>query len=102
MKQVEFLGDTRETVRRWGKEVKERVGIELYRLQQGKNPTDFKPMKDVGSGVSEIRIKHNGQFRVIYTAKFQNTIYVLGAFQKKTQKTPKQELENVRNRLKLI
>ncbi len=50
-------------------------------------------MKTIGSGVREIRIKvHAGAFRVIYVATFADAVYVLHAFQKKTQATSLQDI----------
>jgi len=51
---------------------------------------DWKPMPAVGSGVHEIRVRdESGAFRLMYVAKFPEAVYVLHAFQKKTQKTPR-------------
>lgn len=51
-------------------------------------------MTTVGQGVREIRIRdQTGAFRVIYIAKFANTLYVLHCFQKKTQKTGRTDLD---------
>ena len=56
-------------------------------------------MKTVGSGTCEIRIKESGdEYRVFYVAKFGDTIYVLHAFQKKSQKTPERDLNIGRRR----
>ena len=60
-------------------------------------------MKTVGAGVREIRVRDaTGAYRVIYVLDKADGIYVLNAFQKKTQKTPKHELELAARRLKLI
>ena len=56
------------------------------------------PLTTLGSGVREIRIHHEDQFRVIYVTKFDNAVYVLHAFQQKTQKTRKQDVEIARQR----
>lgn len=50
-------------------------------------------MKEVGAGVKEIRIHVLGEWRILYVAKFANTVYVLHVFQKKTQKTAIVKLE---------
>jgi phage-related protein len=55
-------------------------------------PVDFKPMLTVGKGAYEIRIRSNGAWRVIYVAKFGDAVYVLHSFQKKTQRTAKEDL----------
>ena len=59
-------------------------------------------MTTVGSGVREIRIHHEVQYRVIYVAKVDDAVHVLHAFQKKTQKTRKQDIEFARRRLQKI
>ena len=59
-------------------------------------------MTSVGRGAREIRIHHDGQYRVIYVAKIDDAVYILHAFQKKTQKTRKQDIEIARRRLKEI
>ena len=62
--------------------------------KNGLEPEDFKPMSDVGSGVQEIRIKDEaGIFRVLYVARFEDAVYVLHCFQKKTQRTTKGDLD---------
>ncbi len=71
-------------------------------VQTGTNPTDWKPMNAIGTGVKEIRIHEDGEFRVIYVAQFAEAIYVLHAFQKKTQKTPKKEIDLAKKRLKQL
>ena len=54
-----------------------------HQVQRGKQPVDFKPMPSIGKGVEEIRLwDETGTFRVIYTARFANAVYVLHAFQK--------------------
>jgi len=59
-------------------------------VQNGLPPDDFKPMKTIGAGVVELRIRDEaGAFRVVYVAKFENAVYVLHCFQKKTPKTSK-------------
>lgn len=62
---------------------------------------DFKTMPSVGKGVEEIRVRdESGAFRVIYTARLPEAVYVLHAFQKKTQASSKRDLEIVRERLR--
>jgi len=63
---------------------------------------DWKPMKSIGQGVREIRIQHEGQYRVIYVASFEEKVYVLHAFQKKTRKTSKQDLDTAKRALKEV
>ena len=72
------------------------------RIQFGGQPTDFKPMPSVGAGAFEIRVRHNGAWRVIYVAKFEHAIYVLHAFRKTTQKTAKTDIDLAARRYRLI
>jgi len=92
MKGIEFLGTSLKTIREFPALAKREAGYQLDRVQHGLDPTDWKPMKSVGQGVCEIRFQHEGQYRVIYVASFEDKVYVLHAFQKKTQKTSKQDL----------
>ncbi len=55
-------------------------------------PADWKPMLNVGAGACEIRVHALGEWRVIYVAKFADAVYVLHAFQKKTQQTRKEDI----------
>lgn len=69
----------------------------------GLEPSDWKPMKTVGASAREIRIKdQDGTFRVIYVAKFEDAVYVLHCFQKKTQKTEQRDLDVAKARYKAI
>jgi phage-related protein len=68
-------------------------------VQEGLDPADWKPMLHIGPDVKEIRIREdNGQFRVIYVAKFAEALHVLHAFQKKTQQTAKADIDLARKR----
>jgi phage-related protein len=71
-------------------------------VQAGKDPEDWKPMPTVGLGVKEIRVREGGAFRVIYVARFAEAVYVLQAFQKKANKTPKPDLELARRRFRAL
>lgn len=68
------------------------AGMNLDLLQDGLEPDDWKPMESVGPGARELRIRtYEGgamQHRVIYVAKFAEAVYVLHAFEKKTEQTP--------------
>jgi len=102
MKVIEFCGRSLQTVRDFPVSAKRETGQQLDRVQQGHDPIDWKPMASIGKGVREIRITEQGIYRVIYTAKFKETIYILHAFQKKTQKTRKQDIEVAKRALKQI
>lgn len=84
-------------------DVKLRVGYQLWLVQQGDDPTDWKPMPSVGPGVREIRITgKDGAFRVFYVVNRPEAIYVLHAFQKTTQKTEKRDIDLAKARLKSL
>jgi phage-related protein len=93
-KPVEFIGSALEDLRAFPQAAWREAGYQLDRVQRGGAPDDWKPMNSVGSGVREIRIRDAaGAFRVLYVAKFEDAIYVLHCFQKKTQKTGKADLD---------
>ncbi len=80
-----------------------RAGYELFMIQAGREPADFKPLPRVGPGAYELRVRDEaGAFRVIYVAKFEEAVYVLHAFQKKTRKTSQADLELAAARYKSI
>ena len=57
-------------------------------------------MSSVDPGVREIRIHSGREHRVLYIAKFEEGVYVLHAFEKKTRKTAKADLELAGSRLR--
>jgi phage-related protein len=102
LKPIIWMGDSRQVVAGFSKDVRVAIGSELTRLQLGADPLDWKTVPAVGSGVREVRISEGGQFRVFYLTKRVDGIYVLHAFHKKTQKTPQQEITKAKARLKDI
>jgi phage-related protein len=102
MKHVEWLGDSLDRLREFEPEAMHLAGYQLERVQAGMEPSDFKPMPSVGLGVNEIRIRTTGAYRVFYVAKFAEAVYVLHAFQKKGNKTPKEDLELGRRRFRAL
>lgn len=93
-----WMGTTRKDVRAFPADARARTGYEVYRVQSGLDPTDWKPIVGVGDGVKEIRVRTGREHRLIYVAKFAEALYVLHAFEKKSQKTSKADLEIARNR----
>ena len=103
MKQIVFLGDALDRLREFPEGARKEAGVQLHKLQLGLEPSDWKPMVSVGSGVREIRVRdETGAFRVIYVTKVEEAIFVLHAFQKKTQRTAKHDLDLASARLKQI
>ena len=79
------------------------AGFQLGKVQAGLEPDDWKPFDDVGAGVKEIRLRDNdGIYRVMYVAKFEEAIYVLHCFQKKTETTGKQDKKIAEIRYKAV
>ena len=67
MKPVAFLGDSLDVIRSFPVSVRRAVGYQIERVQRGLDPDDWKPMKTVGPGVREIRVREtSGAFRVIW------------------------------------
>ncbi len=94
MKRLRFRGSALDDLRAFPTTARREAGYQLDRIQQGLEPSDWKPMPTVGKGVQEIRIRDEaGAFRVIFVAKFSDAIHVLHCFQKKTQKTSKADLD---------
>ena len=102
MKTIEWRGTSLSAVRGFTEEARKQAGYQLYRVQSGLEPDNWKPMTTVGAGVREIRVHTRDEFRVIYVATFQEAVYVLHAFQKKTQKTSKHDLEVATLRFKQL
>ena len=86
-------------VRRFPEIARQQVGYQLYRVQTGLDPSDWKPMNSIGANVREIRIHVKDEYRVIYIATFEEAVYVLHLFQKKTRKTTKRDLSLETSRL---
>ena len=99
MKPIRFLGDSLKAIREFPKDARQDAGYQLEKVQDGKAPDDFKPMPLIGKGVEEIRIwDESGTYRVIYTARMEEAVYVLHAFQKKTQATSQRDIEVAKKR----
>jgi phage-related protein len=103
MKQVVWMGGSRDDLKRFPEAAQNSLGFELYRVQCGLDPKDWKPMTSVGTGVKEIRVRDEaGIFRMVYLAARPEGVYVLHCFQKKTPKTSRADLELAAKRFKLI
>ena len=93
------MGSAKEDLSAFPKPARIRAGHELFMVQVGRDPDDWKPMSTVGPGVCEIRVRDQaGAFRVIYVARFEHAVYVLHAFQKKSRKTSRADMELARQR----
>ena len=93
MKAVRFIATARKDLAEFPELARRRAGYELFMVQVGREPADFKPIPSVGPGAYEIRVRDEaGAFRVIYVAKFADAVYVLHAYQKKTRKTSRADI----------
>lgn len=103
MKPLAFVGDALQRLRDFPESARHDVGYQLHKVQCGEQPDDFKPLPTVGPGVEELRVwDEAGTFRVIYLARMADAVYVLHAFQKKTQQTARADLELARKRYRDI
>jgi phage-related protein len=103
VKKLAFCGSSLKDLRDFPKGAREDCGYQLHKVQRGDQPDDFKPMPSVGKGVEEIRVREeDGIFRVMYTARFQETVYVLHAFQKKTQQTSQTDVDLAKDRFRQL
>jgi phage-related protein len=102
MKRLEFLGSSLDDLRDFPAEARRAAGFELGFVQRGLEPSDWRPMNEVGAGVREIRVHVLGEWRVLYVAKHADAVYVLHAFHKKTQKTKWEDIELARKRYRQI
>lgn len=94
MKPVRFLGDSLKRLREFPEDARHDAGYQLDKVQRGSQPDDFKPMPSIGKGAEEIRLQDDtGTYRVIYTARVRDAVYVLHAFQKKTRATSKRDID---------
>ena len=103
LKPLVFLGSSRDDLACMPANVRQQIGMELMRVQFGAEPKDFKAIALVGAGALEIRVRDvSGAYRALYVAKFKSAIFVLHAFQKKTQQTAKADIDLAKIRYKMM
>ncbi len=73
-KVIRWLGSSLHDLRAFPEQARRAAGYQLRRVQQGLMPSDWKPMKGLGSGVYEIRIHTGVEHRVFYVAKYDDAI----------------------------
>lgn len=104
-KPVIWIGSSYEDWKAFPDDVQDVMGYAPHLAQCGEKALDSKPLTGFkGASVLEIRDDYQGDtYRAVYTVKFQEVVYVLHAFQKKSKKgiaTPKSELELIETRLR--
>lgn len=101
---LRWIGSSRKDYMEFPSQVQDSFGFELFLAQTGQHPPSAKPLKGFGSGVVELIDNHDGDtYRAVYTVRFDEAIYVLHSFKKKSKhgiRTPQTELELIRARLR--
>ena len=92
-KEIRWVGSSYDDLLAFPDDPRRRAGFQLGKVQAGLEPDDWKPFDIIGAGVKQIRVREaSGSYRVMYIAKFEEAIYVLHCFQKKTQATREQDI----------
>ena len=104
MKDVIWVGDSRERLRRFPKETRQVIGKALEYAQFGDKHPTAKPMRGLGTGVLQIVARHStNAYRAVYTVSIRDRVYVLHCFEKKSTsgiRTPKREIDLIKQRLR--
>ena len=102
-KEIRWVGSSYGDLLAFPQEPRREAGFQLGKVQAGLDPTDWQPFDDMGAGTKEVRIQDaSGIYRVMYIAKFEEAIYVLHCFQKKTQATSKQDKDIAQTRYRAV
>ena len=100
---VVWEGNSREVLKAFPEEVTQNLGFELWQLQQGEKPRDYRPLPSVGPGVFELRDQdERAWYRVVYLSRIKDVIYVLHCFEKKSREMPRRDFDKGKQRLKAV
>ncbi len=103
MKALVWMGGSREDLRAFPADARRQAGYQLDKVQRGAEPEDWKPLKTIGQGVRELRIRESsGAFHIVYLATLPEGVYVLHCFQKKVQKTSGKDIRLAKLRFKAL
>ncbi len=106
MRSISWVGDSLKAFKKFPEAVQRRIAYALDLAAQGQTPEIVKPMKGLGSGIFEVRVAYRTDaYRSVYAVKLGTDIYVLHAFRKKAKtgiKTPKKDIELIRERIKRV
>ena len=102
LKPIVWMGRSRADMKALPADTQQELGHQLLEVQRGNAPRHWKPMRNVGPGVAEIRVQASGAFRLMYVATFAKAVYVLHVFEKKRQKTSPLDLALARARYSLV
>ena len=100
---VLWEGDSKEVIQSFPEAARQNLGFELWRLQQGERPSDYRPLPSIGAGVFELRDQdERAWYRVIYLSRIHGVIYILHCFEKKSREMPRKDFEKAQQRLKRV
>ena len=100
---IAWEGDSRDVLQSFPDDVKQNLGFQLWQLQRGERPKDYRPLQSIGAGVFELRDQdQRAWYRVVYLSRIEDVIHVLHCFEKKSREMPRREFETAKRRLKLV
>lgn len=100
---IVWEGDSKEVISAFPDAARYNLGFDLRLLQQGQQPTDYRPMSSIGPGVFELRDQdERAWYRVIYLSRVRDVIHVLHCFEKRSRETPMKDINTARQRLKAV
>jgi phage-related protein len=102
MKPLRWVGSALGDLRAFPPDARRAGGHNLHLVQLGLEAEDWKAMTGVGAGVYELRIHTRVEHRIFYVAKFEEAVYVLHCFQKKSRRTSPRDLETARERYRIV
>ena len=93
-KPIDWRGSSYKDLLKFPEDARKEAGFQLSQVQQGLDPDHWKAFDDIGTGAREIIVDASqGWFRVMCVSKFEEAVYVLHCFQKKTNKTSANDKE---------
>ena len=100
---IAWEGDSREVLKSFPEDIRQNFGFELWELQLGERPSDYRPLTSIGPGVFELRDQdERAWYRVVYLSRINDVIYVLHCFEKKSREMPRKDFEKAKQRLKAV
>ena len=101
--EIVWEGDSKDVLRTFPEGVIQNFGFELWQLQQGMRPRNYRPLPSVGSGVFELRDQdERGWYRVVYLSRIDDVIYVLHCFEKRSREMPARDFQKSKRRLSAV
>lgn len=88
LRPIAWAGSSFDDLLSFPEAVRREAGYQLHRLQAGLEAADWKPMTEIGRGVEEVRLRgSSGAYRILYIARFEQAVYILHCFVKKSRRT---------------